>query len=253
MGGQNRKSFYTLVGHKEEITSLSWRADGNVLLSASEEGAVRTWEMINGKTSQNMECSCFRYTFGSLAQNGNIVTPGRDKTVKYWDGNGKGFRTISGFTDIVMEARLSHDASKIIAGDWSGKVGIWNSADGKSLGELNPNPPTLSTRVSLASTRLNEDQAKVKSAQSKLEPFTQKVNQVNTQVAQQRESLQASEAALHASVQKAAASKQAFDKAQTALATWLKLVNKDKFPSQAKKEGTRASKPKQTASSRKLQ
>ena len=38
-----------LEGHKEEITSLSWRADGNVLLSASEEGAVRTWEMMNGK------------------------------------------------------------------------------------------------------------------------------------------------------------------------------------------------------------
>ena len=209
--------FYTLVGHKEEITSLSWRADGNVLLSASEEGAVRTWEMINGKQVRTWNAHASGTLSAHFAQNGNIVTSGRDKTVKYWDGNGKGLRTISGFTDIVMEARLSHDASKIIAGDWSGKVGIWNSADGKSLGELNPNPPTLSTRVSLASTRLNEDQAKVQSAQSKLEPYTQKVNQVNTQVAQQRESLQASEAALHASVQKAAASKQAFDKAQTAL------------------------------------
>ena len=68
-----------------------------------------------------MECS-FRWNLSAhYAQNGNIVTAGRDKTVKFWDGNGKGLRTISGFADIVMESRLSHDGSKIIAGDWTGK------------------------------------------------------------------------------------------------------------------------------------
>ena len=123
--------FYSLTGHKQEITSLSWRADGNVLLSASEEGAVRTWEMINGKQVKTWNAHGDGTLSAHYAQNGNIVTSGRDKVVKFWDGNGKALRSITGFSDIVMEACLSHDGSKIIAGDWSGIVGVWNSADGK--------------------------------------------------------------------------------------------------------------------------
>ena len=135
--------FYTLDGHKQEITSLSWRADGNVLLSASEDGAVRIWEIINGKQVRTWNAHSGGTLSAHYAQNGNIVTAGRDKKVKFWDGNGKALCTISGFTDIVMETRLSHDGSKIIAGDWTGKIGVWNSADGKHLGDLNANPPTL--------------------------------------------------------------------------------------------------------------
>ena len=97
--------------------------------------------MINGKQVRTWNAHSGGTLSAHYAQNGNIVTAGRDKTVKFWDGNGKGLRTISGFADIVMESRLSHDGSKIIAGDWTGKVGIWNSTDGKHLGDLNANPP----------------------------------------------------------------------------------------------------------------
>ena len=99
--------------------------------------------MINGKQIRTWNAHSGGTLSAHFAQNGNIVTAGRDKTVKFWDGNGKALRTISGFTDIVMESRLSHDGSKIIAGDWTGKVGLWNSSDGKYLGDLIANPPTI--------------------------------------------------------------------------------------------------------------
>ena len=91
--------------------------------------------MINGKQVRTWNAHSGGTLSAHYAQNGNIVTAGRDKTVKFWDGNGKGLRTISGFADIVMESRLSHDGSKIIAGDWTGKwvsgvllmVNIWET------------------------------------------------------------------------------------------------------------------------------
>ena len=192
--------FYTLDGHKQEITSLSWRADGNVLLSASEEGAVRTWEMINGKQVRTWNAHSGGTLSAHYAQNGNIVTAGRDKTVKFWDGNGKGLRTISGFTDIVMESRLSHDGSKIIAGDWTGKVGVWNSADGKHIGDLSANPPTLETRVTIASKKFADDQVSLKQAQEKLLPFQQKIEEITKQVSSNKNALAVAEKALQEAI-----------------------------------------------------
>ena len=211
--------FYSLVGHKQEITSLSWRADGNVLLSASEEGAVRTWEMINGKQVKTWNAHSGGTLSAHFAQNGNMVTAGRDKSVKFWDGNGKALQTIKGFSDIVMEARLSHDGSKIIAGDWTGKVGIWNSTDGKSIGELNPNPPTLESRISLAKTKLVDDQNSLKKSLEKLAPFKEKIDEATRTIAANQKSLQATELALKKSIIDVQTAKSGLDQASADLST----------------------------------
>ena len=148
--------FYTLDGHKEAITDLSWRADSNIIVSASEEGAVRTWEMINGKQAKTWNAHPEGTLSAYFDPKGNIVTAGRDKMVKLWQGNGKAISTIKDFKDIVIEVCYSHDGSRVIAGDWSGQVSVWNSSDGKKLGELNANPPELTTRIANAKERLNQ-------------------------------------------------------------------------------------------------
>ena len=200
--------FYTLDGHKQEITSLSWRADGNVLLSASEEGAVRTWEMINGKQIRTWNAHSGGTLSAHFAQNGNIVTAGRDKTVKFWDGNGKALRTISGFTDIVMESRLSHDGSKIIAGDWTGKVGLWNSSDGKHLGDLIANPPTIEKRILLSENHLATIQSSLKEHQNALLPLQQKRDKLTKALELSKANLDADEKNLQDSTAKIMAAKQ---------------------------------------------
>ena len=228
--------FYTLDGHKQEITSLSWRADGNVLLSASEEGAVRTWEMINGKQVRTWNAHSGGTLSAHYAQNGNIVTAGRDKTVKFWDGNGKGLRTISGFADIVMESRLSHDGSKIIAGDWTGKVGIWNSADGKHMGDLSANPPTLETRVTIASKKLADDQVSLKQAQEKLLPFQQKIEEITKQVSSNKNALAVAEKALQEAIANVQKAKSDLDQSVTDLANKSKIQNERSMLLEAKKK-----------------
>ena len=96
--------------------------------------------MINGKQVKTWNAHDGGVLSAHYAINGNIVTSGRDKKVKFWDGDGKALQTISGFSDIVVESRLSHDGSKIIAGDWSGRLSVWNSNDGKELVSLSLNP-----------------------------------------------------------------------------------------------------------------
>ncbi len=142
--------FYSLDGHKLGINDLSWRADSNMLVSACEEGLVRTWEMINGKQIKSWNAHPDGTMTAYFDSKGNIVTGGRDKNVKLWTGDGKGIRTISGFGDIIMEVCYSHDGSRIIAGDWSGQVSVWNSSDGKKVGNLRANPLEINDSLNLA-------------------------------------------------------------------------------------------------------
>ena len=142
--------FYTLDGHKQGINDLSWRADSNILVSVCEEGSVRTWEMINGKQVKSWNAHPGGTMTAYFDSKGNIVTGGRDKNVKLWTGDGKGIRTVSGFNDIIMEVCYSHDGSRIVAGDWSGQVSVWNTSDGKKLGNLRANPLEIAESLNLA-------------------------------------------------------------------------------------------------------
>jgi WD40 repeat protein len=166
-------AFYTLDGHKKAITDLSWRADSNVLLSASEDTSVRIWEMVNGKQAKTWNAHGIGTLSAHYDQKGKITTAGRDKTVKYWDGDGKALKTLGLFSEIAMETRLSHDGSRIIAGDWSGEITVWQTSDGKKIGSLGGNPPELSTRLTQAKIQKDNHQKALGASQSKHAPLAQ--------------------------------------------------------------------------------
>ena len=166
-------AFYTLDGHKKAITDLSWRADSNVLLSASEDTSVRIWEMINGKQARTWNAHGIGTLSAHYDQKGKITTAGRDKTVKYWDGDGKALKTLGRFEEIAMETRLSHDGSRIIAGDWSGEISVWQTSDGKKVGSLGGNPPELATRLTQAKTQKSNHEKALGVARGKHAPLAE--------------------------------------------------------------------------------
>ena len=172
---QSGNLFYTLNGHKQEITSLSWRADSNMLASASEEGTVRTWEMFNGRQVRSTTAHGGGTLSVDFDKKGNLVTSGRDRTVKIWNTSGAATRTISGFGEMVMEARYSHDGTRIIAGDWNGVVSVWNVADGKKIGELSGNPPTIESQLATADKLQSERQTTLNAARTAHAPFKEKL------------------------------------------------------------------------------
>ena len=139
--------FYTLNGHKDDITRLSWRLDSNVLASASEDGTVRLWAMVNGKQVKSWTAHGGGTLSVQFNHNGDLVTVGRDKQVKIWDQNGKQKQAIKGFKSIPLEAVFTHDNKRVIVGEWNGSVTVWDAANGKPLGELSANPPTLAKRL----------------------------------------------------------------------------------------------------------
>ncbi len=141
------REYQNLTGHTGAITDLSWRNDSNLLASVSEDGSLRLWEMENGKQVRTWGAHSGGALSVEFASNSNLVTSGRDKTCKVWDINGKALATCEAMPDMVMEAVLSYDGKRVVAGDWLGEARIFDAVTGKTAAKLALNPPTLDVLV----------------------------------------------------------------------------------------------------------
>lgn len=148
------REYLGLKGHTKRIRGFSWRIDSNVLASASEDATVRLWEMENGRQLRSISA----HGGGTMAvwftRDGNIATTGRDRTTKLWNQSGAAIRTFEAFPELSMQVAYCDETKRVIAGDFTGLVRVWESADGKRAGELSTNPPHLAALLSQANTQV---------------------------------------------------------------------------------------------------
>jgi hypothetical protein len=153
------REYFSLRGHTAAITEVSWRPDGNVCASTSEDGTVRLWEMENGGQVRNWAAHPGGSQSVRYGKDGRLVSCGRDRLVKLWDGNGALQRTFEALPDVALRATFSHDGARVLAGDWTGQVPVWQTADGKRVGALTPNPAPVAERLTAATKDLASLQA----------------------------------------------------------------------------------------------
>jgi hypothetical protein len=196
------REYFTLKGHTSCITEVSWRADSNVVASASEDGTVRLFEMENGNQFRGWGAHggalAVRY-----AHDGRIVTAGRDRTARLWDGNGAAQRAFEALPDVALRAAFSHDGARVITADWTGQIVVWNTADGKRLGTLTANPPSVSQQLALAQKTLTDRQkrhealaAQVKASAAAVAKLTADLAAAQTAAPQAQAALKATETKL---------------------------------------------------------
>ncbi|MCA9035179.1 MAG: hypothetical protein KDA91_08620, partial [Planctomycetaceae bacterium] len=158
------REYLTLAGHTAAVTSVSWRGDGNVLASGSEDGTIRLWEMENGGQIKNWGAHGGGVFSIEYTRDGRLVSSGRDKVTKLWDGNGGALRSFEAFADLALQATHCDETDRVVAGDWTGEIRVWNAADGTRLGQLSTNPPMLEQRVAEAESLLAPADAAMKAA-----------------------------------------------------------------------------------------
>ncbi len=147
---QTGREYLTLTGHTAAVGSVSWRIDGNVLASASEDTTIRLWEMENGGQIRSWGAHGGGAFSVEFCRDGRLVSSGRDRIAKLWDQNGGALLNFEAFNDLALQATHCDESNRVIAGDWTGEVRVWNAADGARIGQLSTNPPTLEERLSQA-------------------------------------------------------------------------------------------------------
>ena len=158
------REYLTLSGHTAAVTSVSWRIDGNVLASASEDTTIRLWEMENGGQIKSWGAHGGGAFSVEFCRDGRIVSSGRDRVTKLWDGNGGALKDFEAFSDLALHATHCDETNRVIAGDWTGEIRVWNAADGVRIGQLTTNPPTLESRLAAAQAQVAPVAAKLAAA-----------------------------------------------------------------------------------------
>jgi hypothetical protein len=148
------REYFSLRGHTACITDVSWRADGNVLASASEDTTVRLWEMENGGQMKGWGAHGGGAQSVRYGRDGRLVSAGRDRAVKMWDGNGAQQRQFEPMPDVALRTTFTHDGARVVCGDWTGMLKVWATADGRFIGNLSANPLTLAERIDAATQEL---------------------------------------------------------------------------------------------------
>jgi hypothetical protein len=131
-----------LAEHKDAITSLSWRGDSQLLASASEDGNLIVWNVGDGfPMSTISKPHTPKATPGhygvipggvlgaQFTSDGRIVSVGRDSIIRVWGADGKPRGTASPANDVLLtKVAASFDAKLFLAGDYQGKVILWDGA-----------------------------------------------------------------------------------------------------------------------------
>lgn len=136
------QEMFTLAGHKGAVTALSWRSDSKLLASSSEDGSVKLWEMEEGKLVKSWNADATGVLSVSYAHDGNLVTCGRGNSVSVWDGTGRKLRDLDKCCDLPLRAVFTDDNGRVIASDFDGQVAVWNTKNGKKVGNIDANPST---------------------------------------------------------------------------------------------------------------
>jgi WD40 repeat protein len=139
----NAQELFTLAGHKSAVTALSWRDDSKLLASSSEDGTIKLWEPQEGKQAKSWSAHSSGALWVSYSHEGQLVTCGRDNAIVLWDGNGNKVRALEFSGELPLRVTFNESGKRIFATDFSGEVTAWNVADGKRIGQLNSNPPSL--------------------------------------------------------------------------------------------------------------
>jgi hypothetical protein len=156
------REYLTLKGHTKAITGVSWRSDSNILASSSEDTSIKLWEMENGGQVKSWGAHGGGALCVEFARDGRLISAGRDKVTKLWDQNGKQLLAFEAFGDLAARCSICDETNRAIAGDWNGEIRVWNAVDGKRLGILSTNPPSLAERLDTATKALAALQAKAK-------------------------------------------------------------------------------------------
>ncbi len=156
------REYAALRGHSAAITDLSWRSDSNILASCSEDTGIRLWEMENGGNVKTWGAHGGGVASVEFTRDGRLVSCGRDRTAKLWDQAGKQLVAYPSFGDIALQSTHCDETDRVIAGDWTGAIHVWNAADGNPIGDLTMNPPTLAERLAAAQQQLAAAQGELK-------------------------------------------------------------------------------------------
>lgn len=161
--------FHTLRAHQAAITATVFRADSNILATASEDGTVRFWEMNGGSEVKKLDAHPGGVTAFAFARDGSSLTVGRDMKAKLWKPDFNPARELAqNLPALPTAVALDSESKRAFVADAEGVIRVFQTSDGKPIGEFHTNPPTIESRLLAIQTQVSQQEQTINTAQNLL-------------------------------------------------------------------------------------
>ncbi len=139
------RKVHELRGHLGAVHALAFQADSAVLASAGRDGTVRFWGVDGGNAIRQIAAHGGGAKLSgaldvSFAPDGRLATCGADGRVRLWRSDGGEIRSLESRADWAYRVAFSLDARRLVVGDWSGSVTIFDVETGATLTTLTTQP-----------------------------------------------------------------------------------------------------------------
>jgi len=140
---------HTLIGHRDQVTSVSWSPDGTRLATGSKDGTAKVWEAASGRELLTLKghagevgavsgsANDPRYAMSvSWSPDGTRLATGSwDSTAaKVWEAaGGRELLTLEGHAGGVSSVSWSPDGTRLATGSGDGTAKVWDASSGREL------------------------------------------------------------------------------------------------------------------------
>ena len=127
-----------LKGHTDDVTSVSFSPNGQMIASGSYDRTIRLWNPNTGRHIRTLEGHTDDVNSVSFSPDGQMIASGsRDDTIRLWNPNtGRHIRTLEGHTDDVNSVSFSPDGQMIASGSRDDTIRLWNPNTGRHIRTL---------------------------------------------------------------------------------------------------------------------
>ena len=140
VGNQGDRIVATLTGHEDQVYSVAYSPDGNLVASSSFDGTVRIWDTRTGEEAMPpLRSNDGKVSSVAFAPDGQRVASGRQgKVVHVWSivTGRETLPPLRGHSDRINSVAYSPDGKLIASGSDDKTVRLWNSETGQHVSVL---------------------------------------------------------------------------------------------------------------------
>ncbi|CAX40139.1 WD repeat-containing protein, putative [Candida dubliniensis CD36] len=136
----NNNPVMTFEGHKNNVTSLQFQADNKWMVTSSEDGTVKVWDVRSPSVQRNYKHQCPVNEVVIHPNQGELISCDQDGNIRVWDlGENSCTHHLIPEDDVPINSlSVASDGSMLVAGNNKGNCYVWKMQNQRDATVLTP-------------------------------------------------------------------------------------------------------------------